>query len=393
MKMKITKLKHRPGLACLKSIQQLREALRKVYESEDEVLIHAGDCAETFDSCFPSRVSRDASFISSLGGSVTIGRLCGQFAKPRSQAIEVHLKHGEIPVFRGDIINGYCPSERSADPARLERAYSLSSAMYEVVVKYHPDVFISHECLLLPYEEALIRRCSVSNQAFASSAHFIWIGDRTRDLHGAHIEFCRGLANPIGIKVGPTSDALEIRECVKRLNPENTPGKLTIITRYGQGKVLSHLPQLIEQLHGLNVLYQCDPMHGNTVVLETGKKTRFVDAIKAEIAEVISAHRTMGSRVHGLHLEATGDDVTECMGVDVSDFSLPRYRSVCDPRLNPMQTRHVVDFFHDLSAKSSPKAVLPLSPCLASRLTTAETSQSENSTSSSDEDMARATRW
>jgi 3-deoxy-D-arabino-heptulosonate 7-phosphate (DAHP) synthase class II len=177
------------------------------------------------------------------------------------------------------------------------------------------------------------------------------------------------------------------------LNPENTPGKLTIITRYGQGKVLSHLPQLIEQLHGLNVLYQCDPMHGNTVVLETGKKTRFVDAIKAEIAEVISAHRTMGSRVHGLHLEATGDDVTECMGVDVSDFSLPRYRSVCDPRLNPMQTRHVVDFFHDLSAKSSPKAVLPLSPCLASRLTTAETSQSENSTSSSDEDMARATRW
>lgn len=380
----VESIKQSPGIVNNESIERLRVSLERVFESETEVLIHAGDCAETFASCQADRVRRDASFISSLGGSVSIGRLCGQFAKPRSSPVEVHPEQGELPVFRGDIINGHGPSMRDHDPQRLAQAYQLSSTMYKSMSDSHSEVYISHECLLLEYEEALVRGQLSDNYTYSSSAHFLWIGDRTRDLGGAHIEFCRGLSNPIGIKVGPTSVPSEIRESVIRLNPDNIKGKVTIITRYGHGNVRSHLPQLIDQLRGLNVLYQCDPMHGNTVVLESGKKTRYVDTIKAEIAEVVATHRRMGSRVHGLHLEATAEDVTECIGVDVSELSSERYRSVCDPRLNPLQTKHVVAFFYQVIAQDSIKA--PASPCLTSRLTTANTARSENSTISSDDD-------
>jgi 3-deoxy-7-phosphoheptulonate synthase len=369
------------------SIEQLKLDLSRLYESSNEVLIHAGDCAEAFESCHTNRIDKDASFLSSLGGSIVIGRICGQFAKPRSNPVELHDEYGELPVYRGDIINGSCPSSRNPDPNRMTEGYRLASKMYNFIVEKNHDIYVSHECLLLPYEEALVRRSRSGTGFYASTAHFVWIGDRTRDLNGAHIEFCRGIVNPIGIKVGPSSNPERIRACIERLNPSNIPGKISIITRYGAGKVQNNLSALIDELQGLNVLYQCDPMHGNTVLLKSGKKTRYIESIKAEIAEVASIHRNMGSRLHGLHLEATSDSVTECLGVDVNDVSLPNYRSLCDPRLNIQQTRHVVEFFYSVSGYDSPGKNRPQSPSLASRLTTAESSRSGSSPESSDEDV------
>jgi 3-deoxy-7-phosphoheptulonate synthase len=369
-----------PGIVCSESVFRLKKRLELLFKSPSDVLLQAGDCAETFSSCEQARVTRDAELVTSLSPALSIGRICGQFAKPRSHHVEIHKERGEIPVFRGDIINGYSPLERSVNPNRMQLAHSLSLNMYRQLQDIGHDFFISHECLLLPYEEALIK-CDKGQRSFSSSAHFLWIGDRTRELNGAHIEFCRGLENPIGIKVGPSSDPREIRECVVRLDPTNSPGKITIITRFGVGGAARHLPALIRELRGLNVLYQCDPMHGNTVILSSGKKTRYVESIKHEIMEVVEIHRTMGSRVHGLHLETTGTDVTECMGVNVHDVNLPNYQSLCDPRLNPIQARHVVEFFCEKLKQPKPFICL-------SRLSTAETSRSDNSTTSSDEEKS-----
>ena len=369
------------GLVDISSIRCLQASLERLYSSNNSMLIHAGDCAETFISCIDARITRDTNFISSLPFSVRVGRMCGQFAKPRSNDLEHHSQLGAIPVFRGDIINCLDPRDREPCPFRMKKALEVSRAMYDTVRSQSSDVYISHECLLLPYEESLVRDCSSSGNPFLSSAHFVWIGDRTRAPGGAHIEFCRGIENPIGIKVGPTSDPREIRECIITLDPLNRPGKVTVITRYGAGNVGQHLPALIRELEGLNILYQCDPMHGNTIVVNGSMKTRLVNSIEAEIAEVVSVHKAMGSRLHGLHLEATGSDVTECVGVNVGiDDLAKRYESACDPRLNPTQTRHVVDFMYSLLGDNDE---VKLFPCLSpeSRLTTADTSRCGSSSS------------
>lgn len=371
------------GIVGIESIDALRFALKGLSECDQGILVHAGDCAETFASCSSHRVGRDVNFLCELSKEcpVTIGRIRGQFAKPRSSPVELHSDLGQIPVFRGDIINGTCPTQRRPDPRRMLTAYALCRDM-----DLPPSLFSSHECLLLPYEESLVRFCERTQRHFSSSAHFLWIGDRTRDLDGAHVEFCRGLSNPIGIKVGPSSNPAVIRDCILRLNPANEYGKITVITRYGAGNVQCNLPQLIEMLRDLNVLYQCDPMHGNTVVLSSGLKTRFVETIMVEIAEVISAHRSVGSRIHGIHLETTGADVTECVGCGVHVDDVPnRYESACDPRLNPTQAKAVVAYTlqllnHDVK--------VPSSMASSSRLTTADTSASGSLSFSSDEERS-----
>jgi len=320
------------------------------------IILHAGDCAETFESCYRDRILRDVNFLLSMGviinSPLVIGRICGQFGKPRSNHVEIHPDSGEIPVFRGDIINGH--TDRQHEPKRMIEAHALSKSMYTHLMdttsnhRSFPKIFTSHECLLLSYESRLVRQRG--EYAYCTSAHFLWIGDRTRSIDGAHVEFCRGIRNPIGLKVSATADPNEIAEIVVRLNPHKIPGKISIITRFGAGK--NGLGYLFSALANAGyahlVLWQCDPMHGNTI--QVGRyKTRRIDDIKQEIHETVLSHRKNGTRLHGIHLETTGADVTECIGsgVTVDDLG-DRYETACDPRLNPKQTCAVLQYLNQL---------------------------------------------
>ena len=362
-------------------IEELLGHLRTVTEDDEcKIFVHAGDCAETFDSCTKDRVVRDLKFLSnigSLGGApFVIGRICGQFGKPRSCPVEDHPEAGSIPVFRGDIINGANPYERSHDPNRMVTAHRMSRRMMDFVREHETtSVFTSHECLLLPYESALVRM--VGSHAYNTSAHFLWIGDRTRDIGGAHVEFCRGLRNPIGIKVSHTANPDEIVKIVKKINPDNVPGKVTIITRFGALNQPDDLIRKIRECGCAPVVWQCDPMHGNTIQIGR-RKTRRVDDIKQEISNTIEAHQRNGTRLHGIHLEATGADVTECIGFGVDETELDnRYLSACDPRLNPTQTRHVLEFLNELLEGTC----TPTKPSRYDRMTTSTTASVSPSSS------------
>jgi 3-deoxy-7-phosphoheptulonate synthase len=221
------------------------------------------------------------------------------------------------------------------------------------------DFYTSHEALILPYEQALTRRDSLSGDWYDCSAHMLWIGDRTRQLGGAHVEFLRGVANPLGMKVGPSIELDELRRLVEVLNPHNVPGRLTLIARMGHEKVSELLPPLIEALRddGAEVLWTCDPMHGNTFVASGGQKTRRFDDVLAETSQFFAVHQALGTWPGGLHIELTGDNVTECLGggsrLDEGDLEL-NYTSICDPRLNATQSLdmafHVAEFLQRYSA-------------------------------------------
>jgi 3-deoxy-7-phosphoheptulonate synthase len=205
------------------------------------------------------------------------------------------------------------------------------------------DFYTSHEALLLEYEEALCRIDSTTGLPVAGSGHLIWIGDRTRQPDGAHVEFCRGVQNPIGLKCGPSITEDELKVLMGKLNPDNVPGRLTLITRFGAGKVADHLPRLIETVRreGANVVWTCDPMHGNTIKSATGYKTRPFDSVLREVREFFAIHRGEGTHPGGVHFEMTGADVTECTGGvrDVTEDDLSsRYHTACDPRLNASQS-------------------------------------------------------
>lgn len=370
---------HAEPIVTFEGIERLLVRLREIVEEEDSmVFIHAGDCAETFDSCNRDRLIRDVNFLSSMAEVVdaplVIGRICGQFGKPRSNPIEEHPIAGSIPVFRGDIVNGVDPADRKHDPTRMIEAHRLSKGMVELLGS-EESVFTSHECLLLPYESALVRYSGP--HAYNTSAHFLWIGDRTRELDGAHVEFCRGVRNPIGIKVSHTADPSDIVEIVKKLNPDRLPGKVTIITRFGASNSPDDLIRAIQESGCPPVVWQCDPMHGNTV--QVGKrKTRRLEDIKREISRTIEAHIRNGSRLHGIHLESTGADVTECIGCDVTEDALNQnYMSACDPRLNPQQTRHVLDFVNELLRG----ACTPTKSPVCDRMTTSTTTSVSHSSS------------
>jgi 3-deoxy-7-phosphoheptulonate synthase len=400
-------LSNYPPLVFAGEARDLKAQLASASRGE-AFLLQGGDCAESFEQ-FTADGIRDTfkvmlqmAMILTYGAKVPVvklGRMAGQFAKPRSAPTET--KDGvELPSYRGDIINelAFTPEARIPDPLKMTQAYTQSAATlnllrafskggYADVHQVHSwtlgfteseraaeyrnmanrisdaldfmsaagiashssqelrtvDFYVSHEALLLEYEEALTRLDSTSGKWLAGSGHLIWIGDRTRQPDGAHVEFCRGVQNPIGLKCGPTTTADDLKVLMARLNPENEAGRLTLISRFGAGSVGDHLPRLIKavQEEGANVLWTCDAMHGNTIKSSTGYKTRPFDSVLREVREFFAVHTAEGTVPGGVHFEMTGQDVTECTGGvhAVSDEDLSaRYHTACDPRLNASQS-------------------------------------------------------
>ena len=397
-----------PPLVFAGEVRNLREQLAKVGTGE-AFLLQGGDCAESFSE-FSANLIRDTfkvmlqmAVVLTFGSKkpvVKIGRMAGQFAKPRSADYET-INDKKLPSYRGDIINDIAPDlkSREPDPKRMLQAYTQSAASVNLLRAFSQggfadirqvhswtlkntrtgsrymqfselaeriaealdfmeaagvspnntqtlrkvDFYTSHEALLLEYEEALCRIDSLTGNPIAGSGHMLWIGDRTRDPDGAHVDFCSGVENPIGLKCGPSLSKDDLVRLAKKLNPKNEMGRLTLITRFGHDKVLDYLPKLIKivQSEGLNVVWCCDPMHGNTVKSSSGFKTRPFDHVLAEVQNSFTAHRSEGTYLGGVHFEMTGKDVTECTGglqlIDDEDLSL-RYHTACDPRLNASQS-------------------------------------------------------
>lgn len=402
-----TRLKSFPPLVFAGEARNLKAALADVAQGK-AFLLQGGDCAESFAEFHPDNI-RDtfrvllqmAVVLTFAAGMpvVKVGRIAGQFAKPRSDDFEERdgLK---LPSYRGDIINDIAFSEtaRIPDPERMMRAYSQSAATlnllrafasggYADVHNVHrwmldfvsdspacsryqelagrisealdfmkacgltPDTvphlrttsfYTSHEALFLGFDEALTRIDSTSGDWYDTAAHMVWIGDRTRQPDGAHVEFCRGIQNPIGLKCGPSMTLDDLKRLADALNPANEPGRLTLICRFGSDKVAEGLPKLIRavQKEGLNVVWSCDPMHGNTIKSATGYKTRPFDRILKEVKTFFEVHRAEGTYAGGVHFEMTGQNVTECLGgaQAIGDEDLQkRYHTHCDPRLNASQ--------------------------------------------------------
>ncbi|MFC3616521.1 class II 3-deoxy-7-phosphoheptulonate synthase [Lutimaribacter marinistellae] len=371
-------------------------------------LLQGGDCAESFEQ-FSADAIRDTfkvmlqmAMVLTYGAKVPVvkvGRMAGQFAKPRSAPTEV-VEGVELPSYRGDIINdlAFTPEARIPDPNKMLQAYTQAAATLNLlrafstggfadmsrvhswtlgftdeqdVRKYSEiadriqdtidfmnaagisadtthefstvEFYTSHEGLLLEYEEALTRLDSTSGNWLAGSGHMIWIGDRTRQPDGAHVEFCRGVLNPIGLKCGPSTTPDDLKALMAKLNPNNEEGRLTLIARFGVGKVAEHLPRLIRAVEeeGAKVTWVCDPMHGNTIKSATGYKTRQFQSVLGEVREFFSVHEAEGTIPGGVHFEMTGQDVTECTGGvrAVTEEGLSaRYHTACDPRLNASQS-------------------------------------------------------
>jgi 3-deoxy-7-phosphoheptulonate synthase len=397
-----------PPLVFAGEARKLRSELAEVAEGR-AFLLQGGDCAESFSE-FSADNIRDTfkvmlqmAVVLTFGAKcpvVKVGRMAGQFAKPRSAPTETS-GGVELPSYRGDIVNdiAFTPASRIPDPDRMLLAYTQAAASLNLLrafsqggfadinrvhswtldfasgapgyEEYHKlasrisdalefmhaagvngessdalrrvDFYTSHEALLLEYEEALCRIDSTTGVPIAGSGHMIWIGDRTRQPDGAHVEFCRGVQNPIGLKCGPTISADDLLRLADRLNPDNEAGRLTLIARFGAGQVAKHLPRLIRAIEreGRKVVWSCDPMHGNTIKSDSGYKTRPFERVLREVREFFAIHSAEGTYPGGVHFEMTGQDVTECTGGvrAVRDENLSdRYHTACDPRLNASQS-------------------------------------------------------
>ncbi len=397
-----------PPLVFAGEARQLMAQLATVAEGK-AFLLQAGDCAESFgDFTAPSirnklKIILQMALVLTYGAGlpiVKVGRIAGQFAKPRSSPTEM-INGVELPSFRGHIVSGDGPTleERTPDPWRMVAAYHQSSSTlnllrafttggfadlamvhnwnlefvaqspqgqrYEAMaaeieralrfmravgidsanetVLHSVDFFTSHEALLLEYEDPLTRRDSISGDWYGCSAHLLWVGERTRQLDGAHIEFVSSIKNPIGCKVGPTVTPEEVLAICEKINPDRIPGRLTLISRMGAGKVFDNLPRLVRAVRdsGHPVVWACDPMHGNTKKSSSGQKTRHFDDVMSEVKDFFAVHKAEGTWPGGLHVELTGDDVTECLGGSqglAEDELTTRYTTVCDPRLNARQS-------------------------------------------------------
>ncbi len=372
-------------------------------------LLQGGDCAESFAEFHADNI-RDtfrvlmqmAVILTFAAGCpvVKVGRMAGQFAKPRSDPNEV-IDNVALPSYRGDIVNAieFEAEARVPDPARLLQAYNQSAATLNLLRAFaqggyadlhgvhrwnlgfvadsaqgeryrdladriaeslafmeacgltgealqevrQTDFYTSHEALLLGYEQAMTRIDSTTGDWYDTSAHMLWIGDRTRQLDGAHVEFLRGVQNPLGLKTGPSQDAETLTRLISTLNPANEPGRLTLICRMGADKMAEKLPPLVRAVEreGFRVVWSCDPMHGNTIKSSTGYKTRSFDGILAEVRDFFAVHQAEGSYAGGIHIEMTGQDVTECLGgaQEITEHTLAdRYHTHCDPRLNASQS-------------------------------------------------------
>ncbi|MBU6212977.1 MAG: 3-deoxy-7-phosphoheptulonate synthase class II [Actinomycetales bacterium] len=394
-----------PPLVVAGECAQLRESLGRAVVG-DAFVLQAGDCAETFaDNNAASLTSRlrtilQMAVVLTYGASVPvvkIGRLAGQFAKPRSEQTEV-VDGVTMPAYRGDAVNGFERTEqaRTPDPNRLLAAYQASSSAlnfigsflrggyadlrevhtwnqdfvhdsaagmkYEILAQdieralafmhacgvaddqfRRTSLFSSHEALLLDYERPLVRRDTQTGDIYSASAHMLWVGERTRQIGGAHIDFASRISNPIGVKVGPTATPEEVVALVHRLNYAGLPGRLSLISRMGAGVIEQRLPAIVEAVTrtSVPVVWMCDPMHGNTRVSPTGRKTRHFEDVMAEVRGFFDVHARLGTVPGGLHVELTGDDVTECLGggANVTESDLgDRYETLCDPRLNREQS-------------------------------------------------------
>ncbi len=396
-----------PPLVFAGEARRLKQHLAEVSEGR-AFLLQGGDCAESFAEFHPNnirdtfRVMLQMAVVLTFGAScpiVKLGRMAGQFAKPRSAPTETQ-QGTELPSYRGDIVNGieFETEARQPDPQRLLRAYNQAAATLNLLRAFaqggfadlhkvhrwnleyvsgspqgeryeeiagrideamafmeacgvtpekvpqlrETDFYTSHEALLPNYEQALTRVDSLTGQWYGCSAHFLWIGERTRQPDGAHVEFLRGVNNPIGLKCGPTMAPADLLQLIDILNPENEPGRLTLISRMGADKVAERLPVLVRAVEreGRKVVWACDPMHGNTVKSSSGYKTRPFDRILAEVKNFFGVHLAEGSYAGGVHFEMTGQDVTECIGgaQAINDERLgDRYHTHCDPRLNASQ--------------------------------------------------------
>lgn len=334
-------------------------------------LLQGGDCAETFAGNTEAHVRAnlrtlvDMAAVLAAGTGlpvVKIARMAGQYAKPRSQAVDAL----GLPVYRGDVINSVEPTlaARTADPSRMLRAHADAARAMALVRSFH-DVHVGHEALLLDYEKSLLRVDTTGPEPRLSSGlgHFLWIGERTRQLDGAHIAFAELLSNPIGLKIGPGTTPEMALEYVRRLDPHHEPGRLTLVSRMGHTQVRDVLPPIVEKVtaSGHQVIWQCDPMHGNTHTSGNGYKTRDVRRIADEIAGFFEVHRRLGTHPGGIHVEVTGDDVTECLGgpSGVTEADLPaRYQTACDPRLNAEQSMELAFRVVELAAAGVAEAAL-----------------------------------
>jgi 3-deoxy-7-phosphoheptulonate synthase len=402
----LRRLETLPPLVSPGTVERLQGLLADVAQGK-RFLLQGGDCAERFEDCRAESIADKLKILLQMSVVLTyglrkpivrVGRIAGQYAKPRSAATE-EVEGTTLPVYRGDLVNDYpaSPAARTPDPERMLQAYFHAAATLNYVRAlieggfadlHHPenwdleflrqsdrhreyteivrhildaisfmeacgsaleaalgriDFFTSHEALVLPYEEALTRRDEESGRWLNAGAHMLWIGDRTRALDGAHVEYARGLANPIGVKIGPTCRPEALVPLVERLNPDNIPGRLTLITRLGAGRVRELLPPLVQSIHaaGATVLWSCDPMHGNTILTPGGVKTREFARVRDELRATFDVHTSERSRLGGVHLELTGENVTECLGgargLAEADLAA-RYDTTCDPRLNGEQS-------------------------------------------------------
>jgi len=403
-----TELKSFPPLIFAGEARDLKENLAKAGRGE-AFIIQGGDCAESFAAFNADSIKNLFKLILQMSVVMTysngkpivkIGRIAGQFAKPRSSDSET-IDGVELPSYRGDIINGieFTSEARVPDPRRMLRAYNQSTATMNLLrafsrggladlnevhrwnldfIKDHPlgkkyeelgrqidkamrfvnaaginstntpqlkqtTVFTSHEALLLNYEEALTRTDSITNEWYNCSSHMLWIGDRTRELTGAHIEYFRGIKNPIGCKVGPSMDTSELIDLIEALNPDNEEGRLNLIVRMGANIISDKFPPLLRAVRdaGKNVVWTIDPMHGNVEKSSSGFKTRDFDNILSEVKQFLDIHEKEGTIAAGIHLEMTGENVTECTGSASSPITADtlgdRYHTQCDPRLNANQ--------------------------------------------------------
>ncbi|SCG46343.1 3-deoxy-7-phosphoheptulonate synthase [Micromonospora halophytica] len=343
---------------------QLADQLASVARGE-AFLLQGGDCAETFVDNTEAHLHANLQVLSRMSAElthaagmpvVTVARMAGQYAKPRSNAVDA----SGLPVYRGDIINSAEPTAeaRTPDPQRMLRAHAHSAGAMRVIRGVRASgVYISHEMLLLEYERAGLwaDACGPGARLTSGLAHFLWIGERTRQLDGAHVAFAELISNPIGLKLGPSVTPELAVEYVERLDPHATPGRLTLVSRMGHDRVRDVLPPIVEKVtaSGHQVVWQCDPMHGNTRNSRNGFKTRHFDHVVDEIAGFFDVHRGLGTHPGGIHVEVTGEDVTECLGgtSGIAEHELPtRYRTACDPRLNAEQSIELASCVAELLA-------------------------------------------
>ncbi|WP_432841637.1 3-deoxy-7-phosphoheptulonate synthase [Dactylosporangium sp. CA-092794] len=342
----------RPPLVTAEEVDRLTEELAAVARGE-AFLLQGGDCAETFadntEAHLRGNLATIRAMAATVGGPtglpiVLVGRLAGQFAKPRSSDVDAL----GLPAYRGDIVNGFDPdpAARTPRPQRLLAAYAHAASALNLVraLRAGPPVYASHEALLLDYEQALLRVDGAAERPrlFAASGHMLWVGERTRQLDGAHVALAELIANPIGLKLGPGTTPEQAVQYVRRLDPQRRPGRLTLIARMGHRRIRELLPPIIAAVTatGHQVIWQNDPMHGNTHESASGYKTRRFEHIVEEVHGFFAVHRRMGTHPGGIHLEFTGDDVTECLGgpQPLTEADLPgRYETACDPRLNRAQ--------------------------------------------------------